>query len=114
MMAEDLSMESFHREVVIQEQAQLRRKMTERYEEQIAQLRHRLQEQEITHKNEKIKMRWEHSNQVHGPALIWFSLKLIDFATLLVGTTFGTRKYAHCSGRKSYRERATLLGGKGV
>lgn len=59
MMEQDLLMETFHRELVIQEQAQLRRHLSERLHGEVAQLRLALEESELRHKNEKIKMRWE-------------------------------------------------------
>ena len=68
MMEHDLLAEVFHREVVKQEEAQARRKLTEAHDAEVQRLRDEIQGLKLDHDNEKIKMRWEHADEV-GSAL---------------------------------------------
>lgn len=64
MMSYDLDAEVFHREIVKQEQEQLRRMLAARHEEEMERLQQYMREMEIEHNNEKIRMRWEHAEEV--------------------------------------------------
>ena len=66
MVSHDLEAEVFHREVVKQEQEQLRRKLVAQHEEEIERLRWIIKEKEVEHNNEKIRMRWEHAEEVRA------------------------------------------------
>lgn len=64
MSARELLTEQFHREVCVQEQAQLRKKLTVRFETEIAELKQKLKHQELLHEKEKISLRWQQDDQV--------------------------------------------------
>ncbi|CAN0274328.1 unnamed protein product, partial [Ectocarpus sp. 6 AP-2014] len=64
MMNHDLLAEVFHREIVKQEEAQKRRKQQEAHEAEVLALRDELHAVQMSHNNEKIKMRWEHADEV--------------------------------------------------
>ncbi|CAN0015190.1 unnamed protein product [Ectocarpus sp. 12 AP-2014] len=64
MMNHDLLAEVFHREIVKQEEAQKRRKQQEAHEAEILALRDELHAVQMSHNNEKIKMRWEHADEL--------------------------------------------------
>lgn len=72
MMNHDLLAEVFHREIVKQEEAQKRRKQQETHEAEILALRDELHAVQMSHNNEKIKMRWEHADEVRGGGLFFF------------------------------------------
>lgn len=65
MMSCDLDAEVFHREIVKQEQEQLRRNLAARHEGEMERLQQHMREMEIEHNNEKIRMRWEHAEEVN-------------------------------------------------
>ncbi|CBJ32807.1 hypothetical protein Esi_0376_0006 [Ectocarpus siliculosus] len=64
MMNHDLLAEVFHREIVKQEEAQKRRKQLEAHEAEVLALRDELHAVQMSHNNEKIKMRWEHADEL--------------------------------------------------
>ncbi|CAN0358376.1 unnamed protein product [Laminaria digitata] len=64
MMQHDLYAEGFHRDIVIQEEAQKRRKLVEKYEGEIRRLREQLEAALLEYNNDKIRMRWEHADEV--------------------------------------------------
>lgn len=64
MSRQELLVERFHREVVMQEQAHLRRTMLANFEAEIVRLKQELRDQELLHKKEKINLRWQQDEQV--------------------------------------------------
>lgn len=66
MMNHDLLAEVFHREIVKQEEAQKRKKLSEQHDKECQQLREELEALTLAHNNEKIRIRWEHADEVRG------------------------------------------------
>lgn len=64
MMNHDLLAEVFHREIVKQEEAQKRRRMEKAHEEVLLLMEQEAAARELEHKNELVKMRWEHAEEV--------------------------------------------------
>lgn len=83
MMNHDLLAEVFHREIVKQEEAQQRRKLQEAHEAEILALRDELHAVQMNHNNEKIKMRWEHADEVSGGGLF-----ILDFTSSILQLFF--------------------------
>ena len=63
MASHDLEAEVFHREIVKQEQEQLRRKLVAQHEEEIERLRRIIKEKEAEHNNVMVRMRWERAKE---------------------------------------------------
>ena len=63
MASHDLEAEVFHREIVKEEQEQLRRKLVAQYEEEIERLRWIIKEKEAAHNNVMVRMRWERAKE---------------------------------------------------
>lgn len=64
MSAQELLMEQFHREVCVQEQAQLRKRLVIKFETELGELKQKLRDQELLHEKEKIALRWQQDDQV--------------------------------------------------
>lgn len=64
MSRQDLLMERFYREVVMQEQAELRKNVTTKLEAEVAALKKQIRDQELLHEKEKISLRWQQDDQV--------------------------------------------------
>lgn len=66
MMNHDLLAEVFHREIHKQEEAQERKKLVEKHDAGFQQLQEEMTALKLAHDNEKIRMRWEHADEVGG------------------------------------------------
>ncbi|CAM9108729.1 unnamed protein product, partial [Pylaiella littoralis] len=64
MMHHDLLAEGFHREIVKQEEAQKRRKLTEAHDAETKRLKEGNRILKLDHNNEKVKMRWDHADEL--------------------------------------------------
>lgn len=64
MMNHDLLAEVFHREIVKQEEAQRRKKLSEQHDTELQQLQEDMKALKLAHDNEKIRIRWEHADEV--------------------------------------------------
>lgn len=64
MGRQELLMERFYREVVMQEQAELRKNVMTKFEAEVAALKKQLRDQELLHEKEKIRLRWQQDDQV--------------------------------------------------
>lgn len=66
MMNHDRLSEVFHREIVKQEEAQKRKKLSEKNDAECLKLREENEALKLAHNNEKIRIRWEHADEVCG------------------------------------------------
>eukprot|EP00752_Nemacystus_decipiens_P016426 g14683.t1 len=64
MMNHDRLSEVFHREIVKQEEAQKRKKLSEQKDAECLELREEIEALKLAHNNEKIRIRWEHADEL--------------------------------------------------